>query len=87
VTWPRLRFHHRHYESLGNESTNDLEALCVPCHRIADAERRETVEAARFWKRMNGWACKVYGVHWQDYKDEDDVAEAFNNWLERKGLE
>lgn len=33
--------HHKHYESLGHESLNDLEALCIQCHILADEERRQ----------------------------------------------
>ncbi len=34
-----LEVHHKTYKHLGNEPWEDLEALCKPCHEIADQER------------------------------------------------
>jgi 5-methylcytosine-specific restriction endonuclease McrA len=34
-----LEVHHRTYANLWHEPDEDLEVLCVPCHRAADAER------------------------------------------------
>ena len=34
-----LEVHHLRYEHLGHEPDADLEVLCPPCHKMADAER------------------------------------------------
>jgi hypothetical protein len=59
--------------------------LCPSCHRIADDERRENTERARWEKRLSAWATKKYGPDWRDWKDEDDVDEEFRDWLDRRG--
>lgn len=83
--------HHRTYERLGHELLCDLEALCDSCHEKADRERAaETVhrqERALADARFNGWASKVYGEDWEDRKDPEQVEEAFERWLERRGDE
>jgi hypothetical protein len=35
-----LEIHHKHYETLGHESLNDVEVVCQSCHPEADRERR-----------------------------------------------
>jgi 5-methylcytosine-specific restriction endonuclease McrA len=39
-----LELHHRHYETEGAESPDDLEALCRACHRV-----RHVDPAGKFW--------------------------------------
>lgn len=36
-----LQVHHFHYVTLGWEDFDDVVALCVPCHEVADARRKE----------------------------------------------
>jgi 5-methylcytosine-specific restriction endonuclease McrA len=83
-----LEVHHRHYDSLGAEREEDLEVLCKPCHESADRERaaRTSAENARalYAARLNGWATKKYGEDWFASCDEADVAEEFEDWLERR---
>lgn len=60
-----LEVHHRHYETLGCESDDDLEALCPVCHDSADAERREYAEALAAERleeaRFDGYCKKILG--------------------------
>jgi 5-methylcytosine-specific restriction endonuclease McrA len=46
LTGVRLDVHHRHYRNLGDEPLEDLQALCRPCHEVADEERRQASDAA-----------------------------------------
>ena len=88
-----LQLHHLDYESLGNESLDDLEALCEDCHADADEERAtETEERAeeqrqeweddRFEARFLGWARAVFGEGWETKYDEQELRERFISWLE-----
>lgn len=36
-----LEVHHLHYDTLGCERKEDLQALCPDCHGLADDERRD----------------------------------------------
>lgn len=73
-----LEVHHLTYDNLGNESPDDLEVLCKPCHDDADEERRWTA-------RVNAWAAKRYGDDWDFDHDSADVEQEFEDWLERRG--
>jgi hypothetical protein len=83
-----LEVHHLHYRSLGAEREEDLEVLCTPCHAIADREReaRTRAENARalYDARLNGWATKKYGEEWFARYDEAELAEEFDDWLDRQ---
>jgi hypothetical protein len=83
-----LEVHHKHYRTLGAERAEDLEVLCMPCHEVADREReaRTAVEnaAALYDARLNGWASKKYGDDWFASCDETEVAEDFEDWLDRR---
>jgi len=86
--WPtysrELELHHRTYERLGNELPDDVELLCVPCHKVADRQR-EHATAVRSWDRaVEGWARKVYGDEGLFGMDWDVVEARFERWLERK---
>lgn len=76
--------HHLTYERLGHERDNDLQALCKPCHTIADQERA----VRTYWRvedaRLDGWATKRWGEDWADRYDEDYAREKFEDWLERR---
>lgn len=87
----KLEVHHLTYERFKHEQMSDLIVLCETCHKGADAERKEQVqrdnarklEAARF----DGWAAKVYGDDWMDYRDPEEVSERYSEWAERKSWE
>ena len=85
-----LQVHHITYEHFMNELRHELTALCEECHEIADRERERQNEINAMERqkqlenrRFEGWACKVYGDDWQEYKDPDCVYEEFQDWLER----
>jgi 5-methylcytosine-specific restriction endonuclease McrA len=82
-----LELHHRDYDTLGDETPEDVELLCKVCHRRADAERRRRVEAARWAARVDGWASKVYGEEWELTHGYEEVDEAFGDWLALGGGE
>jgi 5-methylcytosine-specific restriction endonuclease McrA len=76
-----LQVHHLHYESLGNEDLDDLQALCEDCHSDADIERAEETQermreirddwAEERWQaRVRGFARAMYGPDWRDHTDE-----------------
>ena len=87
-----LEVHHLHYETLGDEGPEDLEALCKDCHPRADAEREQLAEEhrqerdAEFWEgRLDHWASKVYGDDWQKMCSERGVELRFIDWLDEMG--
>ena len=84
----RLEVHHRTYERFGNERLEDLEVVCVLCHRMVDIERREEIEQRNYERfedaRFRGWAEKVYGEDWMMLNNEDVIYEEYQAWLERK---
>jgi hypothetical protein len=82
-----LALHHKTYERLGRESPSDVELLCPNCHTRADAERaargQERSSAALYTARLNGWASKKYGEDWEDRADTDEIADEFDQGVER----
>jgi phage terminase large subunit GpA-like protein len=84
----KLELHHRTYERLGAERSEDVELLCHPCHEKADKER--AVEGAHrsanalYWARVDGFARTKYG---EDGDYPDDVSEEFDAWTERRGYD
>ena len=81
----KLELHHKHYDTLGFELDDDIEVLCGKCHTRADKLRVINVARNRYQSQVEGWGNKVYGDGWQQWKSEDDVAEEFEEWLEKKG--
>lgn len=85
----QLEVHHKTYERFMNERLEDLEVVCQPCHLERDKVRaKESKRRAAYAledARLDGWASKVYGENWADYKNSEDVYEEFYNWLERRG--
>jgi 5-methylcytosine-specific restriction endonuclease McrA len=79
-----LQLHHRSYERLGRELISDLEVLCQPCHEKADEERALQGQARRYNAALDTYATKKYGEGWNFQRDPDQVAEEFDQWLERK---
>jgi hypothetical protein len=83
-----LHLHHKNYERLGCERTDDLELLCPGCHADADEERakagRRRSEQARFTAGLDTYATKKYGEDWVERADADEIAEEFGEWLERQ---
>lgn len=83
-----LQVHHKHYRNLGHEPPEDLEVLCLDCHKIADVERKAEsarhAQARYYNARLDGWARKKYGEDWEDHADSGQVEEDFDAWLERR---
>jgi 5-methylcytosine-specific restriction endonuclease McrA len=77
----KLEVHHLHYDTFGNESLDDLQGLCGNCHGAADAER---VSVARFERGMVTYAEKKYGDDWEQCVSEDELADEFQDWLDRR---
>lgn len=75
-----LEVHHKHYDTLGKENLRDLEAVCLDCHPKADRER---VAETQYERGLDTYATKKYGDDWQWY--EQDIAEEFDEWLDRQG--
>ena len=83
----RLEVHHLTYERFGRELLTDLQALCEPCHKIADTERR------RWTRRRYGvtcddedpnemaWIVKVFGEDPSDWPV--DASKRYDAWLRR----
>lgn len=80
----QIEVHHLTYERLGREDPDDLQVLCVTCHIVADAERAEEVQSDLAYRRLDGWATKVYGPDWEETIGFDDAEEAFDEWLESR---
>lgn len=80
-----LHVHHRHYNTLGHESLDDVEVLCVECHQTADDERRSTATRRSWNARVDAWASKVYGGEWRSIVDPDIASEEFRDWLDERG--
>lgn len=71
-----LQLHHLNYDRLGEERDEDLELLCIECHREADLQR---AEETRFERGLQTYSFKKYGR----FPDEAIEAE-FADWLEQK---
>jgi 5-methylcytosine-specific restriction endonuclease McrA len=80
----QIEVHHLTYERLGHEDPDDLQVLCSPCHVIADAERDEEAKTDLAYRRLDGWATKVYGSGWEDNPGYAEAEEAFDAWLESR---
>ena len=80
-----LEVHHKHYDTLGDERDEDLEALCKACHKEADYKREIRVARDKHFAQVSGWATKVYGEEWESWKCFSEVSKEFNEWLEQKG--
>lgn len=83
-TKKNLQGHHRNYQNLGNESDDDLGVLCKECHPAADAARKKRNEKVYEWKRLDGWAMKVYGKHWPETHSLGFVMTKYASWLKNK---
>jgi hypothetical protein len=80
-----LQLHHKNYDRLGHERDEDLIVLCLECHAKADTERRVRTAEAAYYRRLDGWASKVYGENWDDNLNRlDEIEDEFEAWLERK---
>jgi len=77
-----LEIHHLTYDRLYNEDNNsDLITLCKKCHKRADAVRASNT---RYDNGLDTYASKKYGEDWEYYYDYDDIADEFDEWLERQ---
>ena len=79
----KLEIHHKHYRALGSEADDDLEVLCQSCHKEADRHRAAESYANYYNSRVEGWAAKVYGEHWEHGRSWGDVCDKFDQWDER----
>lgn len=78
-----LQVHHKTYARLGSEDPDDLEALCVPCHKIADRARAES----RWYERKEEAYRRFRAERepWSDWTDDDDMREEFEfNWNRKR---
>lgn len=80
----RLEVHHLTYERLGHEDPEDLQVVCPPCHVVADAERESETQHDLTYRRLDGWATKVYGLDWEESPGYAEAEDAFDAWLESK---
>ena len=82
----KLHVHHIDYESLGQETFADVRVVCADtCHPLEDEDRADETRQRVYNARLEGWARKVYGEDWEEVEDPDEVEEAFDAWLERRG--
>jgi phage terminase large subunit GpA-like protein len=84
----RLEVHHLTYERFGRELLMDLQALCEPCHKIADAERK------RWTRRRYGvtcddedpaemaWIIKVFGEDPSEWPT--DASKRYEKWVAKQ---
>jgi 5-methylcytosine-specific restriction endonuclease McrA len=83
----RLDAHHLTYDNFKHERPEDLEVVCVKCHREADKEREQEVAERNYEKledaRFEGWARAKYGDNWMLYNDECIVYDEYREWFER----
>lgn len=79
----KLQVHHKTYDNLGDEPLDDLLALCVICHILADKARKMKTEQDRRDRAVHSYMEKKYGDDW--FNDRDDT-EA-RRWLARKNGE
>lgn len=70
--------HHLTYVRLGNELDSDLQALCEPCHEVADRQRAYSAA-------FRTYAAKRWGEGIDEFTESD--YEEFDNWLEAKAEE
>jgi len=83
----RFEVHHLTYVRFGRELLIDLQALCEPCHKIADAERRRWTRHRYFFigtaedPAEVAWCEKVFGEDPSDWPA--DATKRYEAW-ERK---
>lgn len=83
-TAPATEVHHLTYERLGHELDSDLQALCRPCHALADEVREHDAPRKRYERGLRTYASKRWGEDALDTGDPDQMEDAFDAWLERK---
>lgn len=85
----RLEVHHLNYERFGHEQEADLQALCPPCHALADAARRvalaEALEAKRHEARLAGFVEALHPgyVHQLSLNELERAEQRFDEWEAR----
>jgi len=79
--------HHKHYKSLYHERLEDVNILCVPCHKKTHIKIKEQREEEAYDNAYDTWVIKRYGADAKDYMDTDLLSEEFNEWLDRKALQ
>jgi 5-methylcytosine-specific restriction endonuclease McrA len=92
VTDSLLDIHHLTYDRVGgNESLDDLKALCYVCHQKADRKRTDLSDQRRksnyYQSRLNGFGSSKYGDGWSYDHDEREVEIEFITYLYKKYCE
>lgn len=84
-----LEVHHRHYDTLGCERSQDLAVVCKGCHIKLDRKRakggQQRSRAAYEEAGFQAWAEKVYGEDWGAYFEVSEVWEAFLEFQREQG--
>jgi 5-methylcytosine-specific restriction endonuclease McrA len=70
-----LQVHHLHYDTLYEESAEDVEIACTDCHPVEDIRRADK-------KGYDTWLRNKYGDDGGSYDDEIEY-EKFQNWKYR----
>lgn len=79
---PAEQVHHKTYAHLGNEYDEELVSVCKACHPLADEMRPATT---RYLARVNGWANRVYGPYWRNFRSFSFVEYEFKDWMSYNG--
>jgi len=76
-----LDVHHEHYDTLGDESQDDVTILCRECH----VDIHEEIGADRIFEAgLDTFGRKKYGNRWAYQVGYRRVSDEFNEWLDWK---
>jgi hypothetical protein len=72
-----IELHHKHYQTLGEETEDDVELVCKECHPKADAERarqsqarsRRALKEAAFNTWCENRGCDGDESDWEDFSE------------------
>ena len=73
-----LQIHHITYDRLYDEKPEDLEVLCLKCHKKADNQRKYD---SWYESAFNTYMTKKYGEDWDYF---EGCEEEFDEWIESK---
>ena len=73
-----LQVHHITYDRLYDEKPEDLEALCLKCHKKADKQREYD---SWYESAFDTYMMKKYGEDWDYF---EGCEEEFDDWIESK---
>lgn len=84
-----MEVHHRHYDTLGCERSQDLAVVCKGCHIKLDRKRakegQQRSRAAYEEAGFQAWAEREYGEGWGAYFEVSEVWEAFLEFQREQG--